>query len=36
MGMEISLLDNDVAFLAQANQMEHCLADVDTANMCCH
>ncbi len=31
-----ALLDDNMAFLAQADEMKDCLADVDTANVCRH
>ncbi len=31
-----TLLDDDMAFLAQANQMEYRLADVNAENVYCH
>ena len=31
-----ALLDNNMAFLAQADEMKDCLADVDAANVCRH
>jgi len=31
-----ALLDDNVAFLAQADEMKHRLADIDAANVCSH